>query len=393
MKIGILGCRGIPNNYGGFEQFTEYFSRGLVEHGHDVWVYTSNNHPYKNKLWRGVHLIHCADPEDRIGTFGQVIYDLICILDSRKRDFDIILQLGYSSNSIWQNLMPKGPKIVTNMDGMEWQRSKYNRLIQRFIKYTEKLSIKRSDLLIADSEIICAHILDTYKMSATYIPYGADVLTNPNAESLMPFGVIPQCYYLLIARIQSDNHIEEIIKGVSQSETSLPLLIIGNTNNRHGKRLRKEYSSEQIRFLGAIYNKEILDQLRYHTAIYFHGHSVGGTNPSLLEAMASSAPICAHDNPFNRSVLGLDAFYFNDSKEIVKLLNLPSDQSVSGIFIKNNIRKIEAKYTWKSVITSYETAFNEVLSTKGKDTFFRTSTYSRSKRSFIPLCKKQIRAT
>ena len=124
MKIGILGTRGVPNYHGGFEQFAEYLSLGLLKRGLDVYVYNSHNHPYQEKIYKGVKIIHKNDPEHKLGTAGQFIYDLNCIRDSRKRNFDIIYQLGYTSSSIWWWLMPKKTIIVTNMDGLEWKRTK-----------------------------------------------------------------------------------------------------------------------------------------------------------------------------------------------------------------------------------------------------------------------------
>src|SRR5690606_3336564 len=119
MKIAILGTRGIPNHYGGFEQFAEYFSVFLAEKGHEVYVYNSSSHPYQESTFKGVHLIHQKDPEDKIGTIGAFFYDYNCIKDSQKRDFDIILQLGYTSNSVWYFMLPKNSVIITNMDGLE----------------------------------------------------------------------------------------------------------------------------------------------------------------------------------------------------------------------------------------------------------------------------------
>lgn len=132
MKIAILGTRGVPNHYGGFEQFAEYFSVYLVEKGHEVYVYNSHNHPHQEKVFKGVHIIHQNDPEHKLGTFGQFIYDFNCILDSRKRNFDIILQLGYTSNSIWFFLLPKKSICITNMDGLEWKRTKYSKPYSSF---------------------------------------------------------------------------------------------------------------------------------------------------------------------------------------------------------------------------------------------------------------------
>ena len=171
MKIAILGTRGIPNYYGGFEQFAEFFSVYLVEKGHEVFVYNSHDHPFQEKTFHGVNIIHQYDPEYKLGTFGQFIYDFNCIMDSRKRNFDIILQLGYTSNSVWFFLLPKRPIIITNMDGLEWKRTKYSKPVQQFLKFAERLAAVNSDFLVADSLGIQTFLKKQYKKESTYIAY------------------------------------------------------------------------------------------------------------------------------------------------------------------------------------------------------------------------------
>jgi len=361
MKVGIFGSRGIPNHYGGFEQFAGYLSVGLVERGVDVWVYNSHNHPYKEQQWNGVNIIRCYDPEVTIGVPGQFVYDFNCIMDSRKRDFDILLQLGYTSSSIWHHLLPPEAKIVTNMDGLEWKRSKYNKSVQWFLKYAEKLAVRSSNLVIADSEVISDYLLKTYQVQSTFIPYGADIFDKPEPCLIEQYGVLPRQYYLVIARMQPDNHIEEVIRGVIKSDNNFPLLIIGNTANSYGKFLEKQYSSGQIRFLGSMFEKERLNQLRYFSRLYFHGHSAGGTNPSLLEAMAAAAPVCAHDNPFSRSVLGDNAFYFNNDSGITEILNNEPNNDLIDAFRAKNIERIKTKYVWSQVISDYYNAFSKLI--------------------------------
>jgi len=361
MKIGIIGTRGIPNHYGGFEQFAEYLAIGLIEKSEDVYVYNSHNHPYKQNEWNGIKLIHCYDPEHLIGLAGQFIYDFNCIRDSRKRNFDIILQLGYTSSSIWHKLLPSSTKIVTNMDGMEWQRSKYSKLTRHFLKYAERLAVRSSDLLIADSEAIEDYYVNQYSKPITFIPYGADVIETFYPEQLNKFNILPFQYYLIIARMQEDNHIEEIIKGIIASGSSFPILVVGNVSNTYGKYLKGKYESERVLFLGSIFDKNQLDQLRHFTKLYFHGHSAGGTNPSLLEAMAATALICAHNNQFNRSVLGDDAFYFTDHHDIAKLIN-GTEMSENTEQLKNkNLEKIKIKYTWRKIICDYHHSFINIL--------------------------------
>ena len=184
MKIGILGTRGIPNHHGGFEQFAEYFSVYLAEQGHEVYVYNSHDHPYQQKAFKNVQILHCQDPEHKIGTIGQFIYDFNCIKDSRKRDFDVILQLGYTSNSIWHWRLPEKPVIITNMDGMEWKRSKYKPLVRRFLKHAEGLAVKSSDFLISDSIGVQDYITKTYNKPSKFIAYGASVFSESNNEVL-----------------------------------------------------------------------------------------------------------------------------------------------------------------------------------------------------------------
>ena len=151
MRIAIIGTRGIPNRYGGFEQFTEFIAPMLVERGYELFVYNSSSHPYKGTHWKGVHIIAKPDPEVSLGTVGQFIYDFNCIMDARKRKFDIILQLGYTSSSIWSFCFPRSSCVVTNMDGFEWKRAKYSRMVQWFLRHAEKWAATYSDFLIADS--------------------------------------------------------------------------------------------------------------------------------------------------------------------------------------------------------------------------------------------------
>jgi glycosyltransferase involved in cell wall biosynthesis len=362
MKIGILGSRGIPNQYGGFEQFAEHLALGLSKLGISVWVYCSDSHPLKNENWNGVNRILCYDPEDKIGTAGQFIYDFNCIRDSRKRDFDIIYQLGYTSNSVWYRSLPDGPAIVTNMDGLEWKRSKYNWMVRRFLRYAEKLAVFSSDTLIADSQEIGHYLRTTYSAISEFIPYGADIFDNPNPESIKKEGLEPFDYFLLIARMQADNHIEEIINGVLNSNTETPLVIIGNMENRYGKYLRKKYNSERIKYAGANFNQEVLNNLRFFSKLYFHGHSAGGTNPSLLEAMAAQAFICAHNNPFNKEVLADDALYFNTAINISDTINqLPETRDLREQFINNNLKKITSTYNWDRIIQQYFNLFKTII--------------------------------
>jgi glycosyltransferase involved in cell wall biosynthesis len=366
MKIAILGTRGIPNNYGGFEQFAEIVSQYWLGKGHEIWVYCSHKHNFNEPFFKGVNRIEIFDPEYFMGTSGQFIYDFNCILDSRKIDFDVILQLGYTSSSIWGFLLPKKPLIVTNMDGLEWKRTKFSRKVQTFLKWAEKLAIRTSDILVADSIGIQSYLKIKHSVESQYIAYGSEI---PEIENhgvvLFEYGVSEFEYNLLIARMEPENNIEMILEGIVKSGSERITLVVGKTENAFGQYLVKKFQQPFIRFLGGIYDKPRIDALRKYAYLYYHGHSVGGTNPSLLEAMAVGALISANDNEFNKSVLNQDAFYFQSKEDVANqqnmILNLDRDQ-----IAKNCINKVRTDFNWDKISGEYLHLFERGLAQRVK---------------------------
>jgi glycosyltransferase involved in cell wall biosynthesis len=354
LKIAIIGCRGIPNFYGGFEKMAECISVGLVNKGHEVTVYNSHNHPYQKKDFYGVRIKHCFDPEYLLGTAGQFIYDWNCIQHARKQNYDVLLFLGYTSSSVWGKFFPKKPVIISNMDGLEWKRSKYNHLTQQFLKLAEKWAVKYSHFYIADSIVIQNYLQRKYKIRCQYIPYGSEI-SYLNNNSLLPFyHISSQEYFLLMARMEPENNIETILDGFNKSNSDKKFLVIGNTDNSFGQRIQKKFREDKrILFAGAIYDTTVTHTLKYFSSLYFHGHSVGGTNPSLLEAMGSGSLIAAHQNEFNLSVLQKDAYYFQSSKDVAQLIESVSRNGKEEQMVQNNLLKIEKKYNWPSIIEQY----------------------------------------
>ncbi len=365
MKIAILGTRGIPNYYGGFEQFAEFFSVCLAEKGHDVYCYNSHNHKFQEKTFHGVNIIHQHDPEYKYGTFGQFIYDYNCIMDSRKRDFDIILQLGYTSNSIWCFLLPKKPIIVTNMDGLEWKRTKYSKPVQQFLKFAERLAAISSDYLISDSLGIEKFLKEKYNKESTYIAYGAHPFNNPNEEILKEYNVQKENFNMIMARFEPENNLDMVLEGVSKSNDKTPILVIGKHETKYGEYLKNKFKSfTNIKFLGGIYNLEHLNNLRYYSKLYFHGHSVGGTNPSLLEAMASQALVIAHNNDFNKGILKENSYYFSNPQEVKNILETIK-KSDNLPMVQNNYQAIIKDFNWDKINGQYLQLLEDCLA-RGK---------------------------
>ena len=245
------------------------------------------------------------------------------------------------------------------MDGMEWKRSKYNAITQRFLKRAERWAVYSSDVLVADSRAIQSYIHHTYQKEAAYIAYGAEVVEHPDKIGLQDFSLSPQQYDVLIARFEPENNLECVIKGFMESEQRFPLLLIGSAKNKFGQYLTSTYKHPNLRFLGPVYDINKLNTLRFYSRLYFHGHSVGGTNPSLLEAMASSATIATHHNEFNQAILGDDAYYFTTPSDVASIMN--KQEAIQPAFVKNNREKIATQFSWDTIIKKYEKLFKDAI--------------------------------
>ncbi len=366
MKIAILGTKGIPNNYGGYEQFAEYISQKLVTRGHQVTVYNPSFHAFEGKVFNGVEIIRKYSPEKLIGGAANFIYDFLCLKDALSRDFDIIYEAGYHSVAISYKLLNvrkrKGPVLITNMDGLEYNRSKWNSLTQGLIRKLEKIAVNESPYMISDNLGIQEYYQSNFGKNSFFISYGADPVEDFNEAFLKPYNLGKYNYQMLVARLEPENNIATILDGYTLSKTNTPFIVIGNHNTSYGKYLKQKYSNELIRFAGGIYNKSELDALRHYSAAYFHGHSVGGTNPSLLEAMACECFIVADNNVFNRSVLFDSAHYFKNETEVKQLIEeLPflRDRDRES-FIKENNTRIKTQYNWDTIVTQHEDLFRKL---------------------------------
>lgn len=373
MKIAFISTRGIPNNYGGFEQFAEYISVGLVKKGHKVTVYSPHFHPYKENYYKGVRIKHIYSPEMWMGSsVGSFFYDFVSLRDALKQEeFDIIYEAGYTSiipAYIWFNVKNiKYPIFTTNMDGLEYKRTKFNKWVQKFLFWEERTAVKHSHYLIADNMGIHDYYKEKYGKESKFLAYGADIHNDYDENFLNEFQLNSFGYYLLIARLEPENNIIMAIDGYLASKENMhrPLVIVGRTDTPHGKELIAQYGSEKsIRFVGGIYDFKKLNSIRHFSYAYFHGHSVGGTNPSLLEAMASGCFILANDNIFNRAVLKENAFYYKTTQAVTDLLD-GIDKIVSKCkdsYVSSNLYVIQEEYSWEKLVDEHEKYFKYLLS-------------------------------
>ncbi len=378
MNIAFLSTRGIPNNYGGFEQFAEYISVGLAKRGHNVTVYSPHFHPYQMSEYKDVRIKHIKSPENWMGSsIGSFFYDFRCMRDALKKEkFDVIYECGYTSiipAYIWFNVKKlKNVIITTNMDGLEYKRTKFNPLVRKFVFWEEKMAVKHSHYLVADNMGIQDYYKQKYGKPSTFLAYGADIHDDYDSILLQSYDLSPNNYYLIVARIEPENNLEMAIEGylASKENGHRPLIIVGKTNTPFALELIKKYGDQRsVKFLGGIYDFKTLNSIRHFSYAYFHGHSVGGTNPSLLEAMASGVMMLAHDNVFNRAVLHDNALYYRDADAVKNILNdidtVVSEQK--NQIVAANLDEIRTNYSWEHLVDQHEEYFKWLLDDNGKN--------------------------
>jgi glycosyltransferase involved in cell wall biosynthesis len=361
LKIAILGCRGIPAKFGGFETFAEQLGTRLVQRNFSVTVFCEAGSDNSLTSYKDVSLCYVKTPE--IKALRSIWFDIVCIIKCL-RSYDIVYMLGYHVAFAYFLPIIAGDRFLVNMDGLEWKRTKWSNFAKRYLRAMEYLAAKWSTMLVADAEGIADYLKKRYGNpdKVVMIPYGADIIkTPPDPGRLTSYGLEPGSYYLVVCRLEPENHVLEIIQGFAKTASRKKLVIVGDhkAGTPYTEALVRQ-EDERVIFLGSIYNQEQLIALRHHCLAYLHGHSVGGTNPSLLEAMACGNFVIAHDNVFNREVTGNHGWYFSDSGGVQQLLERleaegPPPQAVT---IFRDIMK--NKYNWDIVADSYARLFQEM---------------------------------
>lgn len=365
--LNIMGARGVPARHGGYEYFISAFAPYLVGRGWTVNVYCQDDAPEPGREdgweddWKGVRRIHYAPRLN--GTAGTMEFDARCVRDVLRRP-GIDLVLGYNTAifNIVQRLA--GRRVAMNMDGIEWQRGKWSLAGKVWFYLNELAGGNLANLLIADHPEMERHLRPrTLRRNIATIPYGADAVTDAPVGPLARFGVEPGRYFVKIARTVPENSILEIIRAFSRRPRGAKLVVLGNflSDDEYHVACRAAASAEVV-FPGAVFEHEIVHPLRYHARAYMHGHTVGGTNPSLCEALGAGNAVIAHDNRFNRWVAGPGQLYFadEDACDLAISTLLDSDEHVKSARSAARARHAEA-FTWPLVLSAYERALEELL--------------------------------
>jgi hypothetical protein len=358
MKIAILGTRGIPNQYGGFEEFAENISFRWISSGHEVIVYCEGDKYYEDQMQNGVQRIFIKTYQKYLRGFYLFLYDFTCTRHAINQKCDIFYHAGYQSSVIGNMILSRWlhGKLIYNMDGLEWKRSKWSPFVQRVTRVFERIAAKSGAYLIADNKGIQQYLFSKYGVSSHLVAYGANIVMTPKLEVLELYNLTERSYNILIARFEPENNVEVIIK--AHVVRKKKLVVVANRNTKHYKKLHSyiNENAKYVKYLGSIYDKDILNSLRFYSNYYLHGHTVGGTNPSLLEALASSCKILAHDNIFNRDVLNKFGYYWSSQFELEELLDL--SLHFDDVGQKNYLFN---SYNWDDVATQHLRIFKRMI--------------------------------
>lgn len=365
MKVlRILGTRGVPAAHGGFETFAEYLALHLVRNDWRVVVYCQEdgNGPVFEDRWEGIERVRIPVASDT--PTGTIIFDWRATLHASAHS-DLCLTLGYNTAVFCALLRLRGVRNVINMDGIEWRRQKWGRLAKIWFWVNDWAGCWLGNHLVADNPGIRNHLLSRVgaeKIST--IPYGADRLLDVPDEAVSSLGLESGKFWTVIARAEPENSILEIVSAFSRRPRGVKLVVLGRyeTERNAYHRAVKAAASDEVVFLGAIYEPAIVKALRFHAVGYLHGHQVGGTNPSLVEAMGAGNAVIAHDNQFNRWVAGSSARYFDGADECAKVLDdLLSDRLTVDAMRSGIVGRYEEALTWDRVLGQYEALLEKWL--------------------------------
>jgi glycosyltransferase involved in cell wall biosynthesis len=346
LHLNILGIRGIPAAHGGFESFAAKFAPYMRDRGHSVLVYCQADAPNDGLSqwedeWEGIHRVHFVPK--RSGAVGTMEFDAACVRDVLKRP-GVDLVLGYNTALFNSPERLRGRKIAMNMDGIEWKRDKWSLPAKVWFFLNEVAGANLCDVPICDHPEIAKHTARRSLRKPVMIPYGSDRIDDAPAELIAGLGIEPDGYCVSIARIEPENSILQIVEAFSARPRKMKLVVLGkfDPDNAYHNRV-KAAAGDQVLFPGAIYDLPTVQALRYHARAYLHGHTVGGTNPSLVEALGAGNAVIAHDNRFNRWVAGAEQFYFGDAVSLENILASVDDGSAKLEQARAGARKRHAE--------------------------------------------------
>jgi glycosyltransferase involved in cell wall biosynthesis len=351
--IAIIGTVGVPAQYGGFETLAHHLV-GQLSGDFDLTVYCSGRHYKAGKRpasWQGANLVYLPFKANGV---QSIIYDILSIFHALFFA-DTLLILGVSGCIVlpFVKLFTR-KKIVVNIDGLEWRRAKWNSWAKAFLSFNEVIAVHFSDEVITDNKAIQDYVYQHHGVQTSMVAYGGDhAAPQPMSKTLLrQYPFLATNYAFKVCRIEPENNIELILAAFAGQST--PLVLVGNWENSHfGRKLKQKYSQyRHLHLLNPIYDQQKLNEIRSNGMIYVHGHSAGGTNPSLVEAMCLGLPVLAYDVIYNRETTHQQALYF-DSKDALASLLQTSNAAQLDSLGKRMKQLAGQHYRWKTIASQY----------------------------------------
>ena len=351
----MIGTRGVPARYGGFETAVEEIGSRLVTRGHQVTVYCRNPGQALREH-KGMRLINL--PALRRRSLETLTHTGLSVAHAVVREHpDVALVFNAANAPFLPILKAAGIPVAVHLDGLEWKRAKWGGLGAAYYRGAERWSVRLADAYIADARGIADHIRGEHGRECVYIPYGAEI-SHTDARRVAELCLNPSGYHLVVARMEPENHVREIVRGFVASEAVNPLVVVGSApySDLYTKSVHESAAGDaRVKFVGGIWDQGLLTDLYSGALTYLHGHSVGGTNPSLLRAMGAGAPVIAHDNVFNREVTGGWARSFSSIEEVSEaIISDESDPAAAAERAEHGRCHVAANYRWDSVADDYQ---------------------------------------
>ena len=358
-KIAVIGTNGLPGRYGGWDQLLNHLTNDLRDK-YSISVYTSSYDAVDGiREFNGANLPIIPL---RANGLQSVPYDIISMVHAIFTKHDVLLVLGTSGCIFFPILKFLNVKIILNPDGAEWKRGKWNRWIKKFLEVSESLGVRYSSIVISDNKIIQNYIKSNFKKDSFLIEYGGDNAKHISLSKITEarYCIESENYAFKVCRIVPENNIDLILEAFSLVD--FKLILIGNWKfSQYGIDVRKKYSEfKNLILLDPIYDQTTLDELRSNCGVYIHGHSVGGTNPSLVEAMSLSLCCLVYDVDYNRETTENSAIYFDSVESLLNKLNHLIDNKIKRNELGVKMLEIAMRrYCWKNIVGKYnELIFN-----------------------------------
>lgn len=372
LRIAILGSRGFPSTYGGYETFVRHAASSWAAQGHDVTVYCRDVAPDhgRRRTWE-VDNVRCIwtpgwnSKSASTPTFGATSH-----LDAALRDFDVALVLNVANGFYLPLLHKRGIPSVLNTDGLEWLRGKWGGMARRVFLAGARCSTRYATVLVSDSVAVADRWAEQFGRRPQFIPYGGNVLPGGHDERVRSLGLDPRAYVLVVARLAPENNVRLTLEALSQTSRRRRAVVVGSANYNEPVQdlLTEMHQNGSVLWLGHVSDQQLLNQLWSNAGVYIHGHSVGGTNPALLQALGAGAPTLALDTPFNREVLRAEEqLYPLSSTELARRLeDVLDNPDVQARWSRSGTATVATRYRWDHVIDSYERAMREAITTGTK---------------------------